>query len=209
MNREVLSPSTSCYSWSILVGGVLAWKTGRERGRLWTTFERLSRKTGDLAVGDPSKVYVQALKTGDPMHFAWRVCTCPTTNSYLKSNSGNTMSAWSTDARDFIARVRFREDEQGRIQVYTQFHGGSSRMSLGDEALARLVHGRWDKIRVEQLGLGEVATIEPDQPAVLLKLTMPDDMQAEARKGLPPYDREKYVPTFFEIGLDPEKKPKP
>ena len=193
----------------ILIGGILAWQTGRERSRLWGSFERLSRKTGDLAVGDPSKVYVQALKTNDPMHFAWRVYTPPDYKQLLKSNSGNSMSAWSTESRDFIARVRFREDDQGRLQVYTRFHGGSSRMSLGDKELAGLVHGRWDKIRVEQLGLGEVATIDPDQPAVFLRLTMPEDMQAEARKKLPTYAQKTHVPNLFELKLDPEKPPKP
>ncbi len=194
---------------AILIGGALAWRSARERARLWESYDRLSRKVGDLAVADPSRVYLQAMKTDDPMSFAWRIYTPPGYKQLLKSNSGGTMSGWSSDARDFIFRVRFREDKDGPIQVYTQFQGGSSRMSLGDKALAEIVRGRWDRLRVEQLGAGGLVTLDADRPTALLKLTMPDDMQSEARKTLPPYDREKHVPTFFEIGLDPEKKSKP
>ncbi len=143
------------------------------------------------------------------MHFAWRVYFPPHYEQIIKYNSGGFSSAMSSDAREFIARLRFREDETGWINLYTHFAGGSSRSSIGDEALARFLHGRWDKLVVEQLGLGEVAVIDPDQPAVFLRVSMPEEMQAEARKTLPAHDQARQVPTIFEMKLEPEKKPKP
>jgi hypothetical protein len=64
-----------------LIGGTLAWQTGRERSRLSEKYDEPARVTGDLPIADASKVHVRALDTGDPMHFAWRVYYPPPTSS--------------------------------------------------------------------------------------------------------------------------------
>ncbi len=46
----------------VLIGGTLAWHTGRERGRLTQHYERLVRMVGDLPIKDPSKVHVLATR---------------------------------------------------------------------------------------------------------------------------------------------------
>jgi hypothetical protein len=185
-----------------LVGGVLAWQTGQERSRLAATYARLSRKAGDLPIGDPSKVHVMALPTGDPRHYAWRVYLPPKYSYELRSQtSGGQRSA--SDASEFIARVRFREDDQGQLQVYTRFGSGSSRGGLGGRPLAELLRGRWNKIAVEQLGAAGVVAIEPDGKAIVLKLTLPEDMQSEARQRLSVNDQERLVPRFFELEIGP------
>ena len=135
----------------VIIGGALAWQTGRERSRLSAEHARLARITGDLPVEDPSKVYVQALETGDPMHFAWRVYHPPNYKHILSHGNGGGTTFFSSSA-EFIARVVFREDDEGQLQLYTNFSGGSSLSPFGDEDLAELLHDRWDKIRVEQLG---------------------------------------------------------
>jgi hypothetical protein len=62
---------------AVLIGRVLAWRTGEERGRLTERHRRLAQVTGDLPIEDPSKVYVLALETGERLHYTRRVY-CPT-----------------------------------------------------------------------------------------------------------------------------------
>jgi hypothetical protein len=185
-------------------GGALAWQTGRERSRLAQEHARLARMTGDLPIADPSKVYVQALDTGEALHFAWRVYYPPNYRQVLRHSDGGGGTSWASNPTEFIARVVFREDEQGLLQVYTHLSGGSSRSSFGDKDLAGLLHGRRDWIRVEQLGASQLAVLKANQPAILLRLTLSDDLQAEARKRLDPHVQTRYVPVLYELRLGPE-----
>ena len=45
---------------AFLVGGVWAWTSGRERGRLQADHDRLIGKMGDLPIGDPTLLHVLA-----------------------------------------------------------------------------------------------------------------------------------------------------
>jgi hypothetical protein len=190
-----------------LIGGVWAWTSGRERGRLEADYRRLTRATGDLPIADPTKVHFRAIETGEPLHFAWRVYLPPNYQFFMRTRTGSMSSSTASDSREYIARVRFREDD-GILNVYEHFSGSSSRGSFGDRSLAGLLHGRWEKVLVEQLGAPNLATVEPDGSAVLLRLTLPEDMQAEARKTLDPYTLEKFIPVLFEMEIGPET-PKP
>lgn len=189
----------------LCLGGLLAWRADRERGRLQREHLRLAGMTGDLPIADPSKVYVRALETGDRLHFAWRVYLPPNYSQILKTKSGDLQSSsWSSGPSQFIARVRIREDKQGVLQIYTRFAGGSSTMRLGDQALGELLRGRREDIAVEQSGARGIVAIAPDQQAVLLRLTLPEDIQAAARKTLSPWTLEHFVPVLFELKLDPK-----
>ena len=161
----------------ILVGGVFAWRSGEQRARSQSEFNRLSRQTGDLAISDPSRVHVRALPTNDPMHFAWRVYLPPSYSLQLRSSLGGTSGSFSATSKDFIARARIREDENGDLQIYTRFSGSSTKSMLGDRALAQRLHGRWNIIVVEQLGASDLVALEPDRPAILLRLTVPEELQ--------------------------------
>jgi hypothetical protein len=103
----------------------------------------------------------------------------------------------------FIARVRLREGDRGTIESYTHFGPSSSGSTLGDEAMRALLHGRWDKIHVEQLGAPVPAVLEPDQSATVLRLTLPEDLAEDARKKLSPRSVERHVPVLFELTLGP------
>ena len=98
-----------------LVGGVWAWTTGRERGRLEVDYKRLVRATGDLTIPEATKVYLRALDTGEPLHFAWRVYLPPHYQFAMRTNSGSMSMSSNSTAQEFIARVRFREDDQGMV----------------------------------------------------------------------------------------------
>src|SRR5689334_110913 len=101
----------------ILPGGFLAWQSGRQRKRLEDRYERMVRVAGDLAIADPTKVYIRALDMGEPLHFAWRVYLPPNYTLVVRNLTGNGSSgsstSWSLNPVEFIARVRFRKDEQG------------------------------------------------------------------------------------------------
>ncbi len=190
---------------TLLVGGVLAWQSGRERSRWMEWHARLARATGDLVVADPSLVHFRALETGDPLHFAWRVYFPANYSQILSGSTGGvTRTGSSRRATEFLARVRFRPDDCGVIQVYTHFANGSSRSTLGDKELAELLRDRWDKIRVEQVGAPKLAVIKPDQHAVLLRLTLADELQVEARKKLSAGEQQQFVPVLFELDLGPK-----
>lgn len=184
-----------------LLGGILAWQTGRQRGVLRAEHERLARITGDLPVADASKVHVRALETGESLHFAWRVYLPPNYRQILWNDAGSEWSSWRRDPCEFIARVRFCETEEGVLQVYSKFSGGGGCTQLGDRSLAELLHNHWDKIHVEQLGARGVVAIERDQSVTSLRLSLPEELQGEARAKLDPTLHERFIPVLFELHL--------
>lgn len=190
----------------ILVGSFFAVRSGLERQRLSKTFERLSRKTGDLVVADPSKAYIQALPTQEPLHFAWRVYLPPNYSVNLRSHQGSLSSFRSSSAVECIARIRFREDKKGDLNVYIRFVGGSSRSTLGDASFAKLLHGRWENVQVKQLGTGQPAVFGADQTVVLLQLNLPEELRPEALKTISPHLHEQFIPVFFKAELGPAQQ---
>jgi hypothetical protein len=188
----------------IAVGGVSVWKTGQERDRLTAHYGRLAAITGDLKITDPTKVHIQALETGDPMHFAWRVYYPPNYKQSLQNNNGFGGTQWSRESQEFIARVRFRQNRDGGMEVYTRFAGGSSQGTFGDKPLAKLLVDHWDTIDVEQLGATGLTTLEPDESAVILRLALSKEAEALARTTFSPSMQKHFIPVFYELGLDPK-----
>jgi hypothetical protein len=192
----------------LIVGCVLAWQSARERACLTSDYERLVRATGDLPITDPTRAHFRALETGDPLHFAWRIYLPANYTAKWRSRESGMGSGISTSPQEFIARVRLREDEEGNWSVYQAFHGGSSRGSLGGKVLNDLLRRSADKLLVEQLGAKATATVGPDESAVLLRLSLPKEMQAEAGRTLPPHEQSRFIPDLFLLEFGPEK-PKP
>src|SRR5262245_16479620 len=100
----------------VLYGTLLAWQSGRERRRLTNVYDRLARVTGDLRVTVPNKAHFLALETGDPMHYAWRIYVPPNFALAFSDKSGGSSSWWTSGEREFIARLRFRGNEQGHLE---------------------------------------------------------------------------------------------
>jgi hypothetical protein len=192
---------------AILPGAFLAWQTGRERGRLEGRYGRMVRIAGDLPIDDPTKVYIRSLDTGEPLHYAWRIYLPPNYTLKVRKRSGNgssgESSSWSRDSQEFIARVRFRKDEQGLMNVYTHFHNASSMGGVGDHAVTELLTAHLHEIRVEQLGSSGVVVVEPDRSAVLLRMSLPDELDGEAREGQSPQGS-KPDPVLFEMEFGPK-----
>jgi hypothetical protein len=188
----------------VLAGGALAWQAGRERARLAAHHDRLVAAAGELPADDPTLIYLKALDTGDPLHFAWRVHLPARTHLEVRSRTGGGWAggSWSsTDPMDFIARVRLREDEQGVVNVYTKLISGSSRSGIGSPVLARLLRERAGELKVEQVGKPGVATFDPKakKPTVLLRVALP-----EALRDKPPPDvPAEFFPDLVELTVGP------
>lgn len=189
----------------ILVGSIMAWRTDRERARLQAEFQRLARITGNFTVDDPSKIYIQALETGEPLHFAWRIHLPPATTRTLQNHGlGGVGETWVNDAGDFIARVRFLEGKEGRLGIYEHLGSTSMQRDYGNQELAALLHGRWDKIRVELPDSHNVRVIERNATVLLVRLTLPADIEAESRAKLASASQYSSLPVLLELRLAPE-----
>jgi len=193
---------------AIAVGGVLAWRTGRERARLGSIHDRLTREIGDLPIGDTAKILLRAVETGEPLHYAWHFHLPPNSRLTMQHSWGGSSSSSSSEPRDFLFRVRFHEDSQGRLEVHTLSEGSSGRLSRGDRSLADLLRGRWAEILVERAGVVATSVIEPGKPTVLLRLMLPDDLREAARNKLPRDFAASDPPIFFEMIFNPDP-PKP
>ena len=145
------------------------------------------------------------MEAEEKLQFAWRVYLPPNHKQIIKYNDEFplTMERYSASQAHSIARVGIREDYQGRLEFFGSYPGGDARVGPGYGALDDFMRDRWDEVRIEQLGAGGVAVVEPDQPAVLLRLTMPDAMAEEARKRLDAVSVERYVPVLLELKLEP------
>jgi hypothetical protein len=198
---------------AIAIGGFLAWRTGHERDRLERSYDRLSRKAGELEIGDPTRVHFRAIQTGEPLHFAWRVYLPASYPARVHLRAGQSVghdSVSRSQPQEFIARVRFREDENGILHVFSKFAGGSNRVGVGDQAFAKLLHGRWNEVLAEQLGADGMAAIDPDKLVTLLRLRLPPEIEGEAKTALAPEQQNGLVPVFLELQLgSPASKPNP
>lgn len=188
---------------AIITGGVLAWTSGRERSRLTREHARLVQVVGDLPIGDPKQVHIRALDTGEPLHFAWRTYVPPGYNQLLVLGKGRQSTNLLACLGESIYRLRLRENEAGNLEFYAGCSGGGTRWTYGDKALADLLRGRWDQVRVEQLGSDGVASLDPSKSGVMLRLTLPDSIQDEAREKLDPSTIDLYVPVLPELRIGP------
>ncbi len=184
-----------------IVGGIFTYQAGQKHRRLLAEYYRLVNEVGDLEIGDPSKIHVRAIDTGEDLHFAWRVYLPAGFKANWKHNSGGTGSSWNSSPREFIARVRLLEDDGGRLRMFSKEDGGSGMFGFGNRELADLLRGRWDEIEVEQLGSDGIVVIKPDEVAVMLRLRLSDDLKHEAEEKLPKYMFKRFETEFFALRL--------
>ena len=187
----------------VLSGGVLAWQTGQERGRLTARHSRLVKTTGELPIEDASKIYALALDTGEPLHFAWHLYFPPNCTQTLSYRFGGQFNSWECPTGDSIARVRLRHDDQGLLQLYLHFGSSSMGMSFEEKDLTALLRDRWDTVKIEQLGAPKLVVMKPDQPVPLLRVMLPDLLQADAKTKLSPESQKQFIPVLLEIGVSP------
>ncbi len=180
-----------------IVGAYFAWQSSQEKSRLTARYQRLALAAGDFPINDTSLIYVKALETGEPLHFAWRIHLPAKCQHQVTTRSGDWL-ALDSDPPDFVARIRFFRNDQGQMQQYHTF-GNSASESSARRRLANLTPAQWKQLQVEQFGAPELAVLKPDQSAVLLRLTLPKELAAQAGKSDPDSSSE----PAFEISLRP------
>ena len=156
----------------IVVGAVLLWQSGSDRSLLHAEHSRLKLLTGELIPEDPTKIYIRAIETGDPLDFAWRVYLPPNYQLNIRHTSGSSASGSNSDAVNSIFRVRLREID-GRWFHYDGFHGSSGLSSLNPH-VGDFLREHPDQLRVEQLGRQQTEELDPSSEFVLLRVTAPE-----------------------------------
>ncbi len=188
----------------VLVGGVLAWRTGRERARQGADYARLAKAAGDLTITDPAKIHILALETGEPLHYAWRIYLPPNYNWNARNSWGGGGGSWNSQATELIARVRLRENPgTGHLELFEHLPGGGGKFSRGETRLAGLIRGHEGEILVEQLGSKGVALVDPDRRADLLRLTIPESLRAKDRETFEGLERQGMAPELLSIEFGP------
>jgi hypothetical protein len=190
----------------IAAGGTMAWRTDRQRARLQTEFQRLARIIVGLTVDDKSKIYIQALETGDPRHFAWKVYLPPVPGLELRTSG--MIAGFGSDTNpsgEFLVRVGFHKYKQGRWGVYTQYGSSTDWRTFGDKELADLLHNHWDEIHIEQAGAPVPLMVDPKAPTVLLRLMLPDDLRAAVRARVRPDSKDEPGQPLLELQFGPEE----
>jgi len=193
---------------AILSGAVFLWRSTTKRSVLTREHERLADKVGRLQIKDPSKIHIQAIKTGDPLHFAWRAYFPPNYRyAYTCSSgggSGSMDSAW-----EGILRVRVRE-VNGQMLLYYRLQQGSGQRSFGSRKFAEFFKEHREQVKelqAEQLGADGLAVFDPSEVKTLIKISLPEELLPEAKKRLNDWEYNQLVPKLEWIRIGPEGFP--
>ncbi|MFO0904397.1 MAG: hypothetical protein U0939_15440 [Pirellulales bacterium] len=182
---------------SILVGAVLAVRSGLRYRRISDQNVHLVRQTGRLQIDDPTRVHMLATPTGEPMHWLWRVYypVGYSPASGIKTMSGAMTSGGgspTTTPQEFWLRVRLRETSPGTMQIYSSYASGSSLSGLEDGPIRKEFPNWWNDIEIEQLAIDEPLTYGVDEGAVYLTLRFPPHRLKEIEQKLGVEARRRY-----------------
>jgi hypothetical protein len=144
---------------------------------LETECRRLRELIGDIEVDDPAKVYVKAIRTDQPLEFAWWVYL---PNGYRPSYEYilfhgpvcQPPKGPLKNAEQFILRLQIRGDRYG---VQSRFHGGEVLQGSMSFTSARAsFEGRAvedpEKLVIRQLGADGKVEFSPDDELLLLEI---------------------------------------
>jgi hypothetical protein len=92
-------------------------------------------EVGFLDVSDPSKVYVVALASEDPLHFRWRVYLPDNHSVIWRTSQWGDGKHSSTGPQNFIAQVRFRKSEYDFVRMFKELESSGGVGSLGGREL--------------------------------------------------------------------------
>ena len=174
---------------AIIVGLILAWRSGQARASLLREITRIENRIGKLAIVDPTLVHVVAIETGKPFDYSWRVYLPPNYRFNLVTNtlgSKNSSSpGTSKKMREFIAHVVVRFVDE-KIECYSRLDHGGGLCGTTNLELANIFRERPEEIQIHQAGNNGVETFQEDQEVVLLRFSLP-------KKILDSLDEKKYT----------------
>ncbi len=194
----------------LAVGLYRDFSIGSERDRLQSQYQRLKSVAGELDIADPSKIYIQALKSDDPLHWSWRVYTPPKCSIHFKGSTV-VIPISMREANDFIVHLALQKDVEGRVQTYfglstlsnSGFTAISSRGLRGAKDYSDWLFEHKNDINVAQLEIGKVFVLEPTETIDLLTLTLPDSLKHEPIAQKSPFETPDRLPLIFQLTLEP------
>jgi hypothetical protein len=191
---------------AILIGAAFLMWSVPARGELQERYDQLVVKTGRLEITDPTRVHIRAIPTGDPLHFAWRAYFPPNYPfAYSCSNGGGSSSR--SESWEGILRVRMRNVD-GNLQLYYRFMGGSGLRSFGTGGLRQFLKEHPDliqKLQIEQLAAKEPLNFAPDEAMTLVKISLSEEAQADARRELKDWEYRSLTPDLEWIRIGPRE----
>lgn len=188
----------------IVIGGFLLWRTTVQRDELQREHDRLAAKIGVLVIKDPAQVHIRAIDTGDPLSFAWRAYF-PANYQWSYTTSSGSGGSSSSSPQEAILRVRIREID-GQLMLYTRFCGGSGLMSIGSAKLLEILKKNPDALQnlvVECLAADGPISFAADEAQTLVKISLPPDLQAEAKQKLDKWEYQRVSPTLECVRFGP------
>ncbi len=168
--------------------------------------QRLKTQFGDLEIGDPALIHIRAIKTNEPLHFAWRVyvpanCKCATSMMSGGSSLGSS-GTFSSAPSHFIARVRLYKNAQGELGIYETWQSGSSYSSVANSDLMDHLRENASLFDIELAGEDETIAIAPGQTMTILKISVPPELQAQHPEWQQNNDIKHYLPTVLQLQLN-------
>ncbi|MGN6544688.1 MAG: hypothetical protein ACTHK7_06545 [Aureliella sp.] len=169
---------------------------------------RLTDVAGELVITDPDQLHIQAIDTGEPLRFAWRVYAPGGQAIVFHFGSSGQPLGSSThqdpEPHESFASVCFTEQRPpGQAGVYCFFENTSDFCSLAPPGMFEFLRDHWNELEIEQLGAREVARVKPGDSATMLRVKLsPSLMQKAREKNLATPTSDGPTPTCFECRLE-------
>ena len=179
---------------------------GIEQRDLSQRYQILAAEVGYLNPSAEEGLQVITLKDGGRSHFRWRVCIPDKHRMKVNTFAG---VKYVEGPANFIAHARFRDGEDGESQVWLNFEDFEMAGSFVSPRWRQLLAERWDGLEVDQLGGDGKEVIKPDETRTLLRIRMPDNMQADAQQVLSPEAVKQAVSVLYELRVKVENVDQP
>jgi hypothetical protein len=166
-----------------LVGVYFAIRAGSQMRELRAEHRLLAVELGSLDVQpeNDDKLHLVAIKTDDPLDFAWQIYVpggfrLKFTEKVGSGSSGSSGSSTSDPYFDLV-RVRLRKQPGGGWQIWMKYRNGSSRFGVSPHEATLLE--RPDLLAVEQIGTAGAAVLDGQQVGTMLRLSPRDASDSE------------------------------
>jgi hypothetical protein len=166
-----------------LVGVYFAIRAGSQMRQLRAEYGLLAAEVGSLDVQpvNDDKLHLVAIKTDDPLDFAWQIYVPGGFNlrwtERVGSGSSGSSGSTTTDPYFDLVRVRLRQQSDGGWQIWMKHRSGSSRFGVSPRE-AKLLQRR-DLLTIEQIGTGGAVILDGQQVGTMLRLSPRDAGDSE------------------------------
>ncbi|WP_254510634.1 hypothetical protein [Anatilimnocola floriformis] len=164
---------------AFIVGACFFCQSSFRRSQLAKEHAQLTRQLGTFDRTSNDKIYLRAVDTGEPLHFAWRMFLPANYQFGMQTKVIGPGGGISSADQEFILRYRLYEQGE-KWFVYSEIfdfrHGGS--IEVKSPELLEFLSQRPEKIRelrVDQFARDETKTLGPQEAVDLLKLWIPSD----------------------------------